>query len=92
MVSVMAMEGAAVTPVAMLGGLWAVAVLAWLRPRHGALALVALGAWSLWFFHDPAGRYNIATWMIALPAWAIAVLGWLGAPRHDRPRTGPQAA
>ncbi|MBL8727380.1 MAG: hypothetical protein JNM25_03040 [Planctomycetes bacterium] len=90
-VSVMASEGAAIEPAVMLGGLWAVAALAWFRPRIGALALAALGAWSLWFFHDPSGRWHVSLWLIALPAGAIAACTWLGAPTH-RPAATHRAA
>lgn len=70
-VAVMASEGVAPEPVAMLSGLWTVTALAWFRPRAGAAALVALSAWSLWCFRNGA-----ALWLIALPACAIAVCSW----------------
>jgi hypothetical protein len=87
MVSVMASEGIALEPVAMLSGLCTVTVLAWFRPRLGAVALVALSAWSLWCFRNGA-----AIWLIALPACAIAALAWLGAPSRRGQARPPKPA
>ena len=83
LVSVMASEGVAIEPVAMLSGLWMVTTLAWFQPRPGAAALVLVAAWSLWCFRNDA-----AVWLIALPACAIAALTWLGATRAAGHRTG----
>jgi hypothetical protein len=89
-VSVMASEGVALEPVAMLAGLWAAATVAWFRPRAGALVLLILGAWALWFFHDPDGRWHVSLWLIAVPAGAIAMCTWLGAPpSHPAAATVP---
>jgi len=87
MVSVMASEGVALEPIAMLSGLCTVTVLAWFRPRLGAATLVALSAWSLWCFRNDA-----AIWLIALPACTIAALMWPGAPSRRDPGTPPHPA
>lgn len=83
LVSVMASEGVAIEPVAMLSGLCMVTTLAWCQPRPGAAALVLVAAWSLWCF-----RNHAAVWLIALPACAIAALTWLGAARAPGHRPG----
>lgn len=82
--SVMASEGAAAEPVTALAALWLTGVLAWWWPRPGAVALLVLGGSSLWFFADPTGRWNAATWLIVLPACVLALGVWAGAPRHAR--------
>lgn len=81
-VSVMVDEGAATEPIAMLAYLWFTGGLAWCRPRAGALALVVMAGLALWFLRDPNDRWNAATWLIALPACAIAAAAWIGAPRQ----------
>ncbi len=79
-VSVMASEGASPWPVGMLCGLWVIAAWSWFWPRTSALALVALAAWSLWFFRPPTGDASAPLWLIAVPACAIAALAWFTAP------------
>ena len=79
----MAAEGVAREPILALVVLWSVGVVAWCWPRLGVIAMAGLCGYSLWLFAN-----GPALWMIAVPAAALALLGWLGA-RHGARRAAP---
>ena len=77
-VSVMATEGIATTPVLMLASFWCLGAVAWRWPRPGVIALVAFAVFSLWYFHNGA-----AVWLLALPAIVVAALfAWSSRSSH----------
>lgn len=73
-VSVALSEPPAIEPWVGLTVLWAVAGTAWLLPRFGCVVLFAFAGWAAWYFGNDA-----SIWLIAVPAVAVGLLGWLGA-------------
>ena len=77
-ISVMATEGIATTPVLMLASFWCLGAVAWRWSCPGAIALVAFAGFSLWYFHNSA-----AVWLLALPAIVVAaLLAWSSRSSH----------